>query len=190
MLARTVEVIRKDLREGIPVVGLEPSCTAVFRSDGPELLPGNEDLRRLSLQTRTLAELLTERAADWDPPQLGISAIIQTHCHQHAVLGTDADDQLMRRAGIAIDRLGSGCCGLAGNFGFEDGHYQVSRAAGERVLLPRVRNADPDTAILADGFSCRTQIEQGDTGRRAIHLAELLAGGLPAHTHVPTKGHH
>jgi FAD/FMN-containing dehydrogenase/Fe-S oxidoreductase len=190
VLARTVEVIRKDLREGIPVVGLEPSCTAVFRSDGPELLPGNEDLRRLSLQTRTLAELLTERAADWDPPQLGISAIIQTHCHQHAVLGTDADDQLMRRAGIAIDRLGSGCCGLAGNFGFEDGHYQVSRAAGERVLLPRVRNADPDTAILADGFSCRTQIEQGDTGRRAIHLAELLAGGLPAHTHVPTKGHH
>jgi Fe-S oxidoreductase len=192
VLSRTVDILRDDLRAGIPVVGLEPSCTGVFRSDGPDLLPGNEDLRRLSLQTRTFAELLTERAADWSPPQLDTAAIIQTHCHQHAVLGTDADDQLMQRAGIHAERLGSGCCGLAGNFGFEDGHYEVSRAAGERVLLPRVRACDPDTAVLADGFSCRTQIEQGNTGRTAVHLAELLAGGLRVDPSAspPTRGRH
>ncbi|MDN5772123.1 MAG: FAD-binding oxidoreductase, partial [Microlunatus sp.] len=180
VLRRTLRVLREDVRAGIPVVGLEPSCTAMFRSDGPELLGGDEDMRRLSQQTRTLAELLTERAPDWTAPQLGVDAIIQTHCHQHAIMGVDADDQLMSKAGIRADRLASGCCGLAGNFGFEAGHYEVSRAAGERVLLPRVRRADPGTAVLADGFSCRTQIEQGDTGRTAIHLAELLASGLPA----------
>ena len=134
-------------------------------------------MRRLAKQTRTLAELLTERAPDWAPPRLDVHALVQTHCHQHAIMGTDADTALMRAAGIDADRLGSGCCGLAGNFGFEDGHYQVPRAAGERVLRPRVRGADPDTVILADGFSCRTQIEQGDTGRTAVHLAELLARG-------------
>jgi Fe-S oxidoreductase len=178
VLSRTVDQLRGDIREGVPVVGLEPSCTAVFRSDGPELLDGNEDMRRLSRQTRTLAELLAERAPHWEPPQLDVDAVIQTHCHQHAVLGSDADDALMRRAGVRPDRLGSGCCGLAGNFGFEAGHYEVSRAAGERVLLPRVRDADQRTVVLADGFSCRTQIEQGDTGRVAVHVAELLAAGI------------
>jgi len=179
VLRRTLHVLRDDIVAGTPVVGLEPSCTAMFRSDGPELLGGDEDMRRLSKQTRTLAELLTELAPDWTPPQLDVDAIIQTHCHQHAIMGVDADTELMKRAGIRADRLGSGCCGLAGNFGFEAGHYAVSRAAGERVLLPRVRQADPATAVLADGFSCRTQIEQGDTGRTAVHLAELLASGLP-----------
>ena len=175
---RTVRLLRQELRAGTPVVGLEPSCTAVFRSDGPDLLDGDEDMRRLAQQTRTLAELLTERAPDWQPPRLGVPALVQTHCHQHAVLGVDADTTLMEAAGIDTDRLGSGCCGLAGNFGFEQGHYAVSRAAGERVLLPRVRSADPGTVVLADGFSCRTQIRQGDTGRTPVHLAQLLASGL------------
>jgi Fe-S oxidoreductase len=178
VLRRTVRLLRDDIRAGVPVVGLEPSCTAVFRSDGPELLDGDEDLRRLSKQTRTLAELLSERAPDWEPPRLNVNAIVQTHCHQHAIMKTDPDDELMRRAGIHAERLGSGCCGLAGNFGFEAGHYEVSRAAGERVLLPRVRKADSRTVVLADGFSCRTQIEQCDSGRTAVHLAELLAAGL------------
>lgn len=154
----------------------------MFRSDGVDLLPGDEDMRRLSLQTRTLAELLTERAPNWQPPQLDVDAIVQTHCHQHAIMGTDADRDLMASAGIDAEQLKSGCCGLAGNFGFEEGHYDVSRAAGERVLLPLVRAAEHDTVILADGFSCRTQIEQCDTGRTAKHLAELLASGL--HTHA------
>lgn len=188
VLSHTVDALRDDIRAGVPVVGLEPSCTAVFRSDGVDLLPGDEDMRRLSMQTRTLAELLQERAPDWEPPQLDVQAIVQTHCHQHAVIGFDADLALMRSAGIDAEKLGSGCCGLAGNFGFEDGHYGVSRAAGERVLLPRVREADADTVVLADGFSCRTQIEQCDTGRTAMHLAELLASGLEARTadHVTT----
>ncbi len=178
VLSRTVRLLRAEIRAGVPVVGLEPSCTAVFRSDGPELIDGDEDLRRLSKQTFTLSELLSRRAPDWEPPRLNVNAIVQTHCHQHAVLGNDPDDQLMQRAGIHAERLGSGCCGLAGDFGFEAGHYEVSRAAGERVLLPRVRRADQRTVVLADGFSCRTQIAQCDTGRGAVHLAELLAAGL------------
>ncbi len=178
VLSHTLDVLRDDIRAGVPVVGLEPSCTAVFRSDGVDLLPGDEDMRRLSLQTRILAELLTERAPDWTPPQMQVNAIVQTHCHQHAIMGTDPDKELMKSAGIDAEQLKSGCCGLAGNFGFEDGHYDVSRAAGERVLLPRVREADADTVVLADGFSCRTQVEQCDTGRTAMHLAELLASGV------------
>ena len=104
---------------------------------------------------------------------------MQTHCHQHAVLGFDADRALMAAAGIAADIPDSGCCGLAGNFGFERGHYEVSQTVGERVLLPAVRKADPSTVVIADGFSCRTQIAQG-TPRRAVHLAELLAQGVRA----------
>jgi Fe-S oxidoreductase len=178
VLRRTIRLLQEPIRAGVPVVGLEPSCTAVFRSDAPELLPGDDDIRRMSKQTFTLAELLQDRAPGWQPPQLGAAAVVQTHCHQHAVLGADSDAELMKRAGIDAELLQSGCCGLAGNFGFESGHYDVSRAAGERVLLPRVREAARETVILADGFSCRTQIEQGDTGRTAVHLAELLAAGL------------
>jgi Fe-S oxidoreductase len=149
----------------------------VFRADAHELLRDDEDIRRLSKEFVTLAELLRDKAADWTPPQLDLSAIVQTHCHQHAVMGTQAEADLMRRAGIDAQRLHSGCCGLAGNFGFERGHYDVSMAAGERVLLPSVREAEATTVVLADGFSCRTQIEQG-TDRRAVHLAEVLAAGL------------
>ncbi|MDN5772158.1 MAG: hypothetical protein L0H24_14850, partial [Microlunatus sp.] len=118
------------------------------------------------------------RAPDWKPPELDVNALVQPHCHQHAIMGTDADYRLLDRAGVHAGDAQAGCCGLAGNFGFEAGHYDVSQAAGERVLLPKVRAADTRTAILADGFSCRTQIEQGDTGRTAVHLAELLAAGL------------
>jgi Fe-S oxidoreductase len=178
VLRRTLRLLRDDVRAGVPVVGLEPSCTAVFRSDGTDLLDGDEDMRRLARQTYTLAGLLAERAPDWAPPSVNVHAIVQTHCHQHAVLGDSPDRDLLRRAGVDAEKLASGCCGLAGNFGFEKGHYAVSRAAGERVLLPRVRAADPRAVLLADGFSCRTQIEQGDTGRTAVHLAELLAAGL------------
>jgi FAD/FMN-containing dehydrogenase/Fe-S oxidoreductase len=178
ILRRTVKVLREPLRAGVPIVGLEPSCTAVLRSDAGELLPGDDDIRRLSKQTVTLGELLHERAADWQPPAMNASAIVQTHCHQHAVMGAEADADLLRRAGVEAEQLQSGCCGLAGNFGFEQQHYDVSMAAGERVLLPRVREAEPETVVLADGFSCRTQIEQGSTGRSAVHLAELLAAGL------------
>ncbi|MFI5693766.1 FAD-binding and (Fe-S)-binding domain-containing protein [Kribbella sp. NPDC051586] len=181
-LRRTIRVLQEPIRAGVPLVGLEPSCTSVFRSDAPELLPGDDDIRRLSKQALTLAELLQTRAPGWQPPHIDVDALVQTHCHQHAVLGADSDAELMKRAGIEAEQLQSGCCGLAGNFGFEAGHYDVSLAAGERVLLPRVRDAARETVILADGFSCRTQIEQGSTGRTAVHLAELLAAGLRGHS--------
>ncbi|MGI8723330.1 MAG: FAD-binding oxidoreductase, partial [Geodermatophilaceae bacterium] len=99
--------------------------------------------------------------------------------HQHAILKFDAERALLREAGVDLDVLNSGCCGLAGNFGFEKGHYEVSDACGERVLFPAVRDADQADVVLADGFSCRTQIEQGNTnGRQAVHLAELLAAAM------------
>ena len=113
--------------------------------------------------------------------------VAQTHCHQHAIMGYDADQALLRAAGIDLDVLDAGCCGLAGNFGFEAGHYEVSRACGERVLLPAVRDAAAGTLVLADGFSCRTQIEQGDTGRTPVHLAEVLAAGLRGEPVRPSR---
>ncbi|MDN5914506.1 MAG: FAD-binding protein [Pseudonocardia sp.] len=180
VFGRTVAALRPWIEAGTLVVGLEPSCTAVFRSDAPELFPDDEDVARLAGRFVTLAEALLNHAPDgWEPPQLERAAIVQTHCHQHAIMKADADAELMRRAGIDADTLDSGCCGLAGNFGFEDGHYDVSMACAEQALLPAVRDAGPDTLVLADGFSCRTQvaharITRGGTGRRAIHLAEAL----------------
>jgi Fe-S oxidoreductase len=103
-----------------------------------------------------------------------VRAIAQTHCHQHAILGFDPDEQLMKRIGLDANTLPSGCCGLAGNFGMTPEHREVSLACAEQALLPAVRDADPSTVVLADGFSCRTQIEQAGTGRRAVHLAEVV----------------
>ncbi|MGS2586652.1 FAD-linked oxidase C-terminal domain-containing protein [Streptomyces hebeiensis] len=179
VLRRTVDVLRPWIAAGTPVVGLEPSCAAVFRADAPELLPEDEDVARLSRQFRTFSELLLNDAPDgWRPPALARSATVQTHCHQHAVLAYDADRELMRRAGIEAEVLDAGCCGLAGNFGFERGHHDLSLAIGEQGVLPAVRDTAPGALVLADGFSCRTQIDQGRTGRRALHLAEALALGL------------
>jgi Fe-S oxidoreductase len=177
VMTRTLTALAPHVAAGTPVVGVEPSCTAALRSDLPELLPDDERAAATARSVHTLAEFLTDRAPDWRPPRLQRKALTQVHCHQHAVLGFGPDAELLRRAGIDQERLESGCCGLAGNFGFERGHYDVSRAAGERVLLPAVREADEETLVLADGFSCRTQIEQG-TGRSGLHLAEVLAQAL------------
>ncbi len=178
VLQRTVDALAPHLQRGTKIVGLEPSCTAVFRSDARELMPGHRDVERLGKQTVTLAELLTQHTDGWQPPHVGGQAIAQTHCHQHAIMGYDADQALLRDAGVDLDVLDAGCCGLAGNFGFEAGHYDVSMACGERTLLPAVRDAAQDVLVLADGFSCRTQIEQAGTGRTPVHLAEVLAAGL------------
>jgi Fe-S oxidoreductase len=174
-IRRSLGVLAPQLDAGIPIVGLEPSCTAVLRRDAAELVHDDPRTAALASSTLTFAEFLNR--SEWEPPAVQTEALVQTHCHQHAVLGFDADRALMARAGIHADIPDSGCCGLAGNFGFERGHYEVSRAVGERVLLPAVRNAAPTTAVVADGFSCRTQIAHG-TPRRAVHLAELLADAL------------
>ncbi|MFI2759172.1 FAD-linked oxidase C-terminal domain-containing protein [Streptomyces echinatus] len=185
VLTRTLAVLRPYLEAGTPIIGLEPSCTAVFRADAPELMPGDQDVTRLAAQTRTFAEQLVHHAPDgWRPPGLARQATVQTHCHQHAVMKFDADRELMRRAHLDAEVLDEGCCGLAGNFGFERGHHEVSMAVAEQGVLPAVRGTAPDSLVLADGFSCRTQIEQAGTGRRALHLAEVLAlaldGNLPS----------
>ncbi|MGM9347685.1 FAD-binding and (Fe-S)-binding domain-containing protein [Streptomyces salinarius] len=183
VLTRTVRALAGHVRSGGLVVALEPSCTAVFRADAAELFPGDQDVRRLAEQTVTLSELLTEHSPGYEPPRVperSARALAQVHCHQHAVLGWEADRELLRRAGVDAERLDSGCCGLAGNFGFERGHLDVSEACAERVLLPRLREEDESTVVLADGFSCRTQIHEFDSGgHEGVHLAELLASALP-----------
>jgi FAD/FMN-containing dehydrogenase/Fe-S oxidoreductase len=173
-LRRSVEALTGPAEAGIPIVGLEPSCTAALRGDAVELLGADEQVVAVSGGVKTLAELLN--AADgWAPPDLSdTSAVVQPHCHQHAVLGFDADLALLAEAGVDT-RLVSGCCGLAGNFGAERGHYDVSVAVAENDLLPAVR-AHPDATVLTDGFSCRTQLDQL-AGRSGMHLAELLAAG-------------
>ncbi len=179
VLRRTLDVLRPYIEAGTPVIELEPSCTAVFRADAPELMPDNQDVQRLAGRFRTFAEHLVRHAPDgWQPPALARKALVQTHCHQHAVLKDDADRELMRRAHLDAEVLDEGCCGLAGNFGFERGHHELSLAVAEQGVLPAVRAAAPGSVLLADGFSCRTQIEQSDTGRRALHFAEVLALGL------------
>lgn len=179
VLRRTTRVLRPWLEAGTPIIGLEPSCAAVFRTDAPDLLSGDQDIVRLAAQTRTFAEHLVNHAPDgWHPPRVGRKATVQTHCHQHAVLGTGPDRELMHRAGIDANVLDEGCCGLAGNFGFEQGHYDLSQAIAEQGVLPAVRDTAPDAFVVADGFSCRTQIGQADTGRQAVHLAEALAVAL------------
>ncbi|MDQ3615355.1 MAG: FAD-binding oxidoreductase [Actinomycetota bacterium] len=177
VLGRSLSTLEPYLVEGVPIVGLEPSCTAVFRHDAKDLLPDDALARAAARSTYTFAEALQQLAPDWSPPKVDRPALVQVHCHQHAVMGFDADSAVMSAAGILASVPDSGCCGLAGNFGFEEGHYDVSQAAGERVILPAVREAAPGTSVLADGFSCRTQISQG-TSRRAHHLAEILASAL------------
>ncbi|MDQ3157698.1 MAG: 4Fe-4S dicluster domain-containing protein, partial [Actinomycetota bacterium] len=173
-LSTTVDALAPAARAGVPIVGLEPSCTGVLRSDALELV-GGDRARKVAATTRTLAELLTE-TPQWKP-QLDISdAVVQPHCHHHAVMGFETDRALLISAGVDATVLG-GCCGLAGNFGVEKGHYDVSVAVAEQQLLPALRGSGLDAPVLADGFSCRTQIDDLSE-RRGIHLAELLAQGI------------
>ncbi|WP_338494573.1 FAD-binding and (Fe-S)-binding domain-containing protein [Streptomyces sp. SJL17-4] len=179
VMRRTLDAMEgRDAGAGAPVVVLEPSCAATLRTDLPELLPDDPRAARLAASVRTFAEAVETLAPDWEPPRLDGPVVGQTHCHQHAVLGDAADRRLRERAGLT-GALSGGCCGLAGNFGFEPGHYEVSVTCAEDQLLPALRGAAPGAAVLADGFSCRTQIADL-TGTRARHLAEVLAEALDA----------
>jgi len=173
VMRRTVDTLDPLLRGGRPLVVLEPSCAAALRTDLPELLSDDPRAARLADSVRTFAQALEELAPDWRPPRLDRPVAGQTHCHQHAVLGDAAEQRLRERAGLT-GSLSGGCCGLAGNFGFERGHYDISVACAEDQLLPAVRESPDGAEILADGFSCRTQLAQlGD--RPGRHLAEVLA---------------
>jgi Fe-S oxidoreductase len=171
ILGGTVATLHRYAEAGIPVLALEPSCLAALRSDAGELLD-DPRVAAVAANTRTLAELL-EGLPDWSAPDLaGTEVLVQPHCHHASVLGWEADARLLARTGAAVTRV-EGCCGLAGNFGVERGHYEVSVAVAETHLLPAVREAAPGTVVLADGFSCRTQLEDlAAVG--SIHLAELL----------------
>jgi FAD/FMN-containing dehydrogenase/Fe-S oxidoreductase len=173
ILGRTVSRLREYAHAGVPVVGLEPSCTAVLRSDSLELLTDQEAASQVAAGVHTLAELLT-RTDGWSSPDLsGLHVVAQPHCHHSAVMKWDPDAELLRRAGAHVNRVG-GCCGLAGNFGLERGHYDVSVAIAEHSLLPAIRAAGSGAVVLADGLSCRTQIADLSPAL-AVHLAQLLA---------------
>jgi FAD/FMN-containing dehydrogenase/Fe-S oxidoreductase len=192
VLRRTLVTLRPWLADRVPVVVLEPSCAAALRTDLPELLPTHPGATALSGAVRTFAEVLAEHTDELSEAagraaERGLRAMVQVHCHQHADLGTEADRAVLAALGVDTEVLDSGCCGLAGNFGFEDGHYEVSMACAERVLLPAVRAADPDVTVLADGYSCRTQLRQSGVegpGATPLHLAQLAvrALGLSAET--------
>ncbi len=176
ILGAAVATLHPYVASGVPVVGLEPSCLSTLRSDAEELL---DDPRagEVARGVRSLAELLTGLDG-WTPRDLsGVEVVAQPHCHQASVIGWEADLALLTRAGATVTRLG-GCCGLAGNFGVEQGHYEVSVAIAEHALLPAVRRAGEGAVVLADGFSCRTQLDDL-AGVRALHLADLLAGDQP-----------
>ena len=175
ILGSTLTSLAVHADAGTPIVGVEPSCIAVLRGEARELVPG-EAADRVAAATRTLAELLTATPG-WQPPSLaGVEVVAQPHCHHHSVMGWSTDEALLRSAGATVTRVG-GCCGLAGNWGVERGHHDVSVQIAEHALLPAVRGAGPDAVVLADGFSCRTQLDQL-ADRPGMHLAELLQRAL------------
>lgn len=183
LLRRTLDVLAGAIDEGVPVIGLEPSCLAVFRDELVNLFPDDERAQKLAKQSVLFSEFLDRHAPDLPLQAMEGKALVQTHCHQHALMGNAADHKLLGRMGLDADFLRSGCCGMAGSFGFEEEKAELSHQMGERVLFPAVRDA-PDAWVVADGFSCKTQIEQG-TGRRALHLAELARLALPNQRPAP-----
>ena len=175
-LQKTIAVLRRDILWDVPIVVLEPSCASVFRDEMPNLLARDEQARRLSRQTFLLGEFLEKYAPHYAPPKFGTvrDALLHGHCHQKALMGMEADLAWLKKVGVRAQLLDSGCCGMAGSFGFEEDKYEVSVKCGELALLPKVRDAAKDTLIVASGFSCQEQIAQLSQ-RHALHLAQVMA---------------
>jgi Fe-S oxidoreductase len=184
-LEQIVDVLRAEIRAGVEVVGLEPSCVDVFRDELVNMLPHDEDAKRLSKQTYSFVEFLTGRL-DWQPPKLGAKAVVQGHCHHRAAEKTMSHDrELLDRLGLDYEILDTGCCGMAGSFGYHEGeHYDVSVKVAEHSLLPKLKEIDGDTMVIADGFSCRGQIEQLD-GHEPLHVAQVVQRALRASGDLP-----
>jgi Fe-S oxidoreductase len=174
---RTLDRLQPQIAAGLPVIGLEPACVSAFRDELPGLFPDDPLARRLAEQTRLFTEFLAQSEVSL-PPRSG-AALLQIHCHHHAVLDPASELKVLHASGLDAHAIPSGCCGMAGSFGFEAAKYEISRRAAERVLAPAIRAAPADTLIVASGFSCREQIEQL-TGRPTLHAAEALARGLAA----------
>jgi FAD/FMN-containing dehydrogenase/Fe-S oxidoreductase len=186
MLADILLTMRQEIRADVPVVGLEPSCVSVFRDELKRLFPYDEDALRLQKNAMTLSEFLVQHSR-FEFPKLKRQAIVHGHCHDKAVMKMKSTPELLKRVGLEFEVLDSGCCGMAGSFGFEIEHYDVSVKCGERILLPKVRETPAEVLVIADGFSCREQIEQL-TGRRALHTAEVLLKVLKEGSHQNPEG--
>jgi Fe-S oxidoreductase len=172
-LQRSLDVLREDVRNGTPIVGMEPSCLAVFKDELTGMLPHDNDAARLAQCAMHFSEFFEKYAIE--VPRLERRALVWGHCHHKATGGMDPEHKLLKRMGIDVEPVSGGCCGLAGSWGFEQGHHKVSLQCGEQALLPAVRDAAPDTVVIANGFSCKTQIEQGHSGgRRALHVAQVM----------------
>jgi FAD/FMN-containing dehydrogenase/Fe-S oxidoreductase len=188
LLRQILAELRPHIAAGTFVVGLEPSCVSVFRNEMADLLGGDEDAVRLSKQTLLLSEFLSQHAPNLHIPKLAAKAVVHGHCHQKSVLDMGCEQTLLAKIGLDYELLDSGCCGMAGAFGFEKGdngdHYDVSIKCGERVLLPAVRQAAVDTLVISNGFSCREQIAQ-TTERQALHIAQVLKMALDGASAVP-----
>jgi Fe-S oxidoreductase len=176
-LKRILRSLERDIQAGFPILVLEPSCASVFKEELKNLLPDEHLTEKLSGQVFLLSEFIQKKASEFEFPQLKRKAISQSHCHHKAIFKTEAEEQVFKRIGLDAKLLDSGCCGMAGPFGFEEHKYEVSQACGERVLLPAVRDAAEEELIIADGFSCREQIRQ-NTSRYPLHLAEVLHAAI------------
>jgi Fe-S oxidoreductase len=183
MLDRAKEQLREimaalhgEIATGAVIVGLEPACVTTFKDELLNLFPDDAQAKKLSKQVVLFGDFMATRA-QWQPRRLNVKAIVHGHCHQKAVLGMHADQRLLERLGVDYELLDSGCCGMAGSFGFKPGHYAVSIKAGELGLLPAVRAAAHDTLVITNGYSCREQIAQSG-GRRALHIAEVARMAL------------
>ena len=176
-LSEILSALGPQIDAGLPIVVLEPSCASVFRDELHNLFPTNERATRLRNQTFLLSEFLQNHAPDYVPPSLSRKVILHGHCHHKALMKINDEESLLQKMGVELQSLDSGCCGMAGPFGFQKDKFEISQAIAERVLLPTVRRAASDALIVADGFSCREQILQG-TGRSAMHLAEVLKMAL------------
>ncbi|MGC2731649.1 MAG: heterodisulfide reductase-related iron-sulfur binding cluster, partial [Candidatus Sulfotelmatobacter sp.] len=184
LLLRILDELSPEIEAGIPIVGLEPSCVAVFRDELLNLFPHDERAQALSRQTFLLSEFLESHAEDFPLPPLDRKALLHGHCHHKSLMKMTAEESVLHRLGIDFQSPAPGCCGMAGSFGFEPDKYELSIAIGELELLPAVRRAPADWLIIADGFSCREQIAQG-TPRRALHLAEVLQMALRQSREAP-----
>ena len=175
LLLEILDELSPEIEAGIPIVGLEPSCVAVFRDELLNLFPHDDRAKKLASQTFLLSEFLERNSGNAPLPQFPRKALLHGHCHHKSIMKMTAEESLLRRIGIDFQAPAPGCCGMAGSFGFErdKDKYNISVAIGELELLPAVRKAPDDWLIIADGFSCREQIAQ-ETGRHALHLAEVL----------------
>jgi FAD/FMN-containing dehydrogenase/Fe-S oxidoreductase len=171
-LHKVLDTFRDEIREGTPIVGMEPSCLAVFKDELTKMLPHDDDADRLQRCSFHWSEFFEEH--DIETPQVARQALLWGHCHHKATGGIDPEKQLLQRMGLDVDAANGGCCGLAGSWGFEEGKHEISMQCGEQGLLPAVRNAADDTVVVANGFSCKTQLQQSGVGRRALHVAQVM----------------